>query len=576
MSPDPTYRALAANLMSYGASEVASKASRLLVVIVVARTLDLAEVGVAAAAMAAADILKSLTENGVGQRIIAARDRDDHQQAGRLGGHFGRPVGHQIGREGTIGGIGGQWTNLSQTEWSRGTPGRAALSRAPPGRRAVHSRRNTSERIGCGASFPWTGPARSRRVLKNEKNEAAQGMGKTLGALSTLLLCAACTGYDIPDNLEAVSQGTAYQAQWRAPDVSRAEAGFLRSETMNAQGCLPPGGVDGRGKGSAIAAQALAGERLTRNDLVDLGIGDDETFNGAYVISRDGTLKLPFLTPIPAQGRSTDQIEADIIRQLLDQGFYTEPPRVSVRAADFASVTVGVSGAVFEPRAVEIGGTSGDMMDTRRQGALGASTEARNLSAALRAAGGVRPDADISAVQVRRGGQVYRLDMRGVFEGRNAVDIMLLTGDEVMVPSRQCFQDDLMRPSPISPPGVSLFLSNLTEPANNNASSAVGQSVREVPYGTRYLQAVVDANCVGGPRSTSADRSAVLFTRNPVTEVSAVIERDIEDLVRRKDRDDYDPYLLPGDALACYDSTITNIAEIARVLGIIGIAAALQ
>lgn len=76
MSVDHTYRTLAANLMSYGASEVASKASRLLVVIVVARTLDLAEVGVAAAAMAAADILKSLTENGVGQRIIAARDRD--------------------------------------------------------------------------------------------------------------------------------------------------------------------------------------------------------------------------------------------------------------------------------------------------------------------------------------------------------------------------------------------------------------------------------------------------------------------------------------------------------------------
>ena len=401
-------------------------------------------------------------------------------------------------------------------------------------------------------------------------------MGKTTGALLTLLLCAACSTYDVPDNLELVSQGTAYQAQWRAPDVSRGQAEFLRSETINAQSCLPFGGVDGRGKGSGIAAQALAGERLTRNDLVDVRVGDDDTFNGDYVISRDGTLKLPFLTPIRAQGRSTTQIEQDIIAQLVAQDFYTTPPRVSVRAADFASVTVGVSGAVFEPKAVEIGGISGDRLDTRRQEALGASTEARNLSAALRAAAGVRPDADISAIQVRRAGQVYRLDMRGVFEGQNAVDIMLLTGDEVMVPSRQCFQEDLMRPSPISPPGVSLYLSNLTEPANNNAAAAVGQAVREVPYGTRYLQAVVDANCVGGPRSTSADRSAVLFTRNPVTGVSAVVERDIENLVRRKDRDDYDPYLLPGDSLACYDSTITNITEIARVIGIIGIAALVQ
>ncbi len=62
------------NLMAYGASEVASKASRLIVVIAVARTLDLTQIGIAATAMAAGDILKSLTGNGVGQRIIAASD----------------------------------------------------------------------------------------------------------------------------------------------------------------------------------------------------------------------------------------------------------------------------------------------------------------------------------------------------------------------------------------------------------------------------------------------------------------------------------------------------------------------
>lgn len=67
---------VAQNLFAYGASEVAAKASRLLVVIVVARSLDLTQIGVAAAALAAADILKALTENGVGQKIIAARDED--------------------------------------------------------------------------------------------------------------------------------------------------------------------------------------------------------------------------------------------------------------------------------------------------------------------------------------------------------------------------------------------------------------------------------------------------------------------------------------------------------------------
>lgn len=389
------------------------------------------------------------------------------------------------------------------------------------------------------------------------------------GTFAALLMTSACASFDSPDNLEPVAQGDGYQAQYRQPDVTRAEADLLRSETMNAQKCLPLGGAVG--KGASIAASVLRGERLSRNDLLDVRIVDDDTFNGSYVVSRDGMLKLPFLPPIRAQGRSTDQVEADLASALLANDFYQDPPRISVRAADFASVSVGVSGAVFEPHAVEIGGVRGDTVDSLRQVASGASTEGRNLSAALRAAGGVRPDADISAVEVRRGGKIYRLDMRGVFEGKNTLDIMLLTGDEVRVPSRQCFQDDLMRPSPISPPGISLFLSNLTQPAQNNAASAVGQTVRQVPYGSRYMQAVIDANCVGGSRSTSADRSAVLFSRNPMTGVSVVIEREIEDLLRRADRDDFDPYLLPGDAMACYDSTVTNIAEIGRVLGVVSL-----
>lgn len=386
-------------------------------------------------------------------------------------------------------------------------------------------------------------------------------------AISVLLMTSACASFDQPDNLEPVAQGDGYQAQYREPDVTRRQADLLRSEEINLQKCLPLGGT--AGKGSGIAASALKGERLSRNDLLDVRISDDDTFNGNYVVSRDGMLKLPFLPPIRAQGRSTAEVEADIAAALVADQFYQTRPRISVRATDFASVSIGVSGAVFEPHVVEIGGVRGDTVDSQRQVASGASTEGRNLSAALRAAGGVRPDADISAVEVRRGGKLYRLDMRGVFEGSNSVDIMLLTGDEVRVPSRQCFQDDLMRPSPISPPGVSLFLSNLTQPAQNNAASAIGQTVRQVPYGSRYIQAVIDANCVGGARTTSANRSAVLFSRNPVSGVSVVIERNIENLLRRADRDDFDPYLLPGDAMACYDSTVTNLAEIGRVIGMV-------
>lgn len=394
-----------------------------------------------------------------------------------------------------------------------------------------------------------------------------------LGSCLGLGLIVGCGPASSPENLGPVQSGGAYQAQYRDPPAAAKGAERrLVSPQMNLGKCRPAA-RPGKGTGAVVAA--LRGERLSRNDLVDIRVAEDETFNGSYVVSRDGALKLPFLPAIRAQGRSPEAIEASLKRLLVSEGFYDEAPRISVRLADYASVNVAVSGAVFEPHAIEIGRRGVDDIDRARQAALGASTEARNLSAALRSVGGVRPDADLSAIEVHRGGRKHVLDMRGVFQGRNAVDVMLLTGDEIVVPSRQCFQDDLMRPGPLSPPGISLFLSNLTQPAADNAASGIGRDVREVPYGTRFMQAVVDSNCVGGSRATSAHRSAVLFTRDPISGVSTVIERNIEDMLRRADRDDYDPYLLPGDAIACYDSNITNLAEVAGVLGTIAAAGAI-
>ncbi len=389
-------------------------------------------------------------------------------------------------------------------------------------------------------------------------------------ALSVVVACAAPQS---ADNLEPVAIGGAYQAQYRQIDTDRDAAQFLQSATMNAAKCRPAIGGDSLlsdQKYTSGDLYALRGELLSRGDLVEFRLPEDETFSGDYVVSRDGTVKLPFIAPVPAAGRTPDQVARAIRRALINDGHYAEVPLMSLLIKDLAPVRVGVSGAVFEARPTDIGGVAGDMVDDRRQAALGASTEGRNLSVALRSAGGIRPDADLSAVRLTRAGRNYTLDLRGVMRGENVDDVMLITGDEVHVPSRECFQDDLMKPSPISPPGISLYLSNLTQPATGNAPSAIGQTVREVPYGTRFMQAVVDANCVGGARATSADRSAALFSRNPVTGVSAVIERKVEVMRSRADRDDYDPYLLPGDAIACYDSGVTNLAEIGRVIGVIG------
>lgn len=76
MTPNLKFSALVGNFAANGLSEVAQKVSRLLVIIVVARLMEAEAIGIAAAAIAAGDILKALTENGVNQRIIAAKDED--------------------------------------------------------------------------------------------------------------------------------------------------------------------------------------------------------------------------------------------------------------------------------------------------------------------------------------------------------------------------------------------------------------------------------------------------------------------------------------------------------------------
>ena len=123
-----------------------------------------------------------------------------------------------------------------------------------------------------------------------------------------------------------------------------------------------------------------------------------------------------------------------------------------------------------------------------------------------------------------------------------------------------------MVPSAITAAGIKVFMSNLTLPAAGNAISAIGKDAQELRYGTRFIQAAVGMNCVGGIRATNAPRSVVLFSHNPVNGESVVVSRDIEDLEHRSDRDDFNPYLLPGDALACYDSTQTNLVAIAQAI----------
>ena len=360
----------------------------------------------------------------------------------------------------------------------------------------------------------------------------------------TLMAFSGAALSETPLEAELMATRHMYQAEYRTGDFGP----VTPSDLLNAARCVSPVSDE------PLPLMSGMDDVLSSGDLLSIHIEQDELLNGPYVVSYDGYLHMPFLPPVSVLGKSSWGVETYLAAVLLAEGFYSTPPRVSVRLTDLAEAQVFVSGAVFEPGAFVIGGHTAETRDLARQSASGAAGFGRHLSRALANAGGIRPDADLAHILILRQGETMVVDLRPSITGQAFQNMLLVTGDEITVPSLGCFQADLMVPSAITPPGVKVFMSNLTKPATSNAQSNIGKEARELRYGTRFLQAVVGMNCAGGALRGNANRTVALYSRNPITGESILVEWLFEDLLRRVDRDEYDPYLLPGDSLFCYDA----------------------
>lgn len=392
-------------------------------------------------------------------------------------------------------------------------------------------------------------------------------MLRVLLGVAFVFLSACATAFEAPRNLSDLSTQS-YQAQ-RQPMSSRAEHADVDTAALENTGrcedisfALASVEVP-----APIIPSFEAQPDLSPGDLVRVDIVRGEGFSGDYVISAQGYVRMPRLGNLPAAGFPARSLEATISRLLVEGEFFRSSfVQVGVSVLQWAPIQVQVGGAVFASGDVVLNERLAvDDRDERVQ-ASGDFTMSRSLSAALRSASGVRPDADVRNVVLVRKGRRQIFDMRGAFDGSPLEDPLLVAGDRIYVPSRKCFQMALARPSRITPPGIRVFMSNLTRPAASNANSAIGRDATNLPYGTRLLQGLVSANCVGGIQATNAGRWAVLISRNPISGESEVISRSIEDMVRRADRDDFNPVLLPGDAIACYDSHMTNVRDVLATL----------
>ena len=238
---------------------------------------------------------------------------------------------------------------------------------------------------------------------------------------------------------------------------------------------------------------------------------------------------------------------------------------MSVSIVDLAPVQVSISGAVFMPGRVTINQKPIDLPEQVTQQLGGSYSLGRDLTAAITAAGGVRPDAKLDEVYIKRSEKYYQIDLTGLLTGESSVQSPnLIDGDEIIVRTSGVEDNHLIRPSQITPAGMRVFISNLTAPALDNANSAVGNDSTRLPYGVSLLDAAVTANCIGGTQSANAARSVILISRSFGTRQALVIEREIDQLLAHASDNQLNPFIMPNDAVTCYDSRFTNFRDVAR------------
>jgi len=310
--------------------------------------------------------------------------------------------------------------------------------------------------------------------------------------------------------------------------------------------------------------EAAASLPLSPGDILRIlipGTGGEE-FSGDYEVNLEGNLEIPFFDPLPVAGLDAQQVRRKLRDILLARKFFRpELLHVNVQVLEFAPIQVNVAGNIFFPGSVLLNQQVMNGSTREAQSALlpGDNPLSCYLTRALQGAGGIKPTADVTQIQVLRGGRSIIVDLSGVFTGKQIAYLPLIAGDRVIVPDSGTFQNQLVRPSQITPAKIPLYVANLTNPGDGRTVNN-NQSIIQFEYGTRLFQALIASQCTGGSL-TNANRRAILVKTNRTTAEVTTIEGSVEDLLDTS-TDVRNPFLMPNDAVICYDSSITNTRDI--------------
>ena len=165
-----------------------------------------------------------------------------------------------------------------------------------------------------------------------------------------------------------------------------------------------------------VSAQVKEGTSgvIGRMDSVEVRVFREEELTTRGQLSSDGTLSMPLIGAVRIEGLTTDQAAAAISRRLKDG--YLVKPEVSVSIEARIRRTVTILGQAQRPGVFEI-----------------PAHRRLTLVEAIGMAGGTTRIANDKKVTLKRGGQVFSVNLRDITNGKGE-DISLRDGDTITIP----------------------------------------------------------------------------------------------------------------------------------------------
>ncbi len=166
-----------------------------------------------------------------------------------------------------------------------------------------------------------------------------------------------------------------------------------------------------------LVAVAFGQATLRVGDPIELKIGgvpneEQQQVNNTYTIDTTGTINLPYINKVKAEGLTPAQLARSIEESYRANKVYTNPNITILMQPQSRFVNVG--GAVRTPSRVQF-------------------TEDLTLLASINAAGGFNDFADQKRVRLLRGNEVKVYDVRQ-FRRDPSQDVKLQPGDRVEIP----------------------------------------------------------------------------------------------------------------------------------------------